>query len=260
LTSIGTVLSLHDFQQPSVPILAAKFWFEGRQFVSGSDGFAVIPFMSHDKKTTVVASAPGGFACASTINFASESWNATISIISPHEAFVPGCATSILLRCGVFLSSQRLRIPLSELQSSRVSLDALDEKGVVIQSTASKVKFDDSCDLLLPWTYPTGCSVLKVNLTCTVASRSSVNESTPINASTSVSMPPSPSSHRPDSVAVIQAANTRCDVIVPHLRLSNGKYWLDVSCMNLFAIDFMCVFSNNTDSHGRFSTAPATLL
>ena len=233
LSSIGTLLSLHDFQQRSVPILEAKFWFEGRQFVSSSDGFAVIPFMSHDKETTVVASAPGGFSCSRTIKFVSETWNATISIISPHEAFVPGCTTSILLRCGLFLSSQRLRIPLSELQSPRVSLDALDEKGAVIQSTSSKVIFDDSGDLVLPWTYPTGCSVLKVDLTATVAPRSSVNGSTPINASTSVPMPSSPSSHRPDSVAVIQAANTRCDVIVPHLRLNNGKYWLDVSCMNV---------------------------
>ncbi len=234
VSSMGTLLSLHDFQQPSVPILEAKFWFEGRQFVSGSDGFAVIPFMSHDKETTVVASAPGGFACAKIVKFSSETWNATISIISPHESFVPGCATSIVLRCGVFLSSQRLRIPLSELQSPRVSLDALDEKGAVIQSTSSKVIFDESGDLVLPWTYPMGCSVLKVDLTATVAQRSSVNGSTPINASTSILMPPSPSSHKPDSVAVFQAADTRSDVIVPHLRLSNGKYWLDVSSMNAF--------------------------
>jgi hypothetical protein len=234
LTSKGTLLSLHDFQQPSVPILAAKFWFEGRQFVSGSDGFAVVPFTSHGKVSTIVASAPGGFACAKSIDFVSESWSATISIICPHESFVPGCTTSILLRCGLFLSSQRLHIPLSELQSPCVSLDALNEKGVIIQSVSSKVSFDDCCDLVLPWSYPTGCSVLKVTLTATVTPRCSVNGSMPISACASVSMPPSPSSYQPQSVAIIQAAAKRCDVIVPHLRLGNGKYWLDVSSTNEF--------------------------
>ncbi len=243
LTSKGTLLSLHDFQQPSVPILGAKFWFEGRQFVSGSDGFAVVPFMSHDKVSTVVASAPGGFACAKSIDFVSESWSAAISLICPHESFIPGCTTSILLRCGLFLScglhlsSQRLHIPLSELQSPCISLNALNDKGIIIQSVSSKVSFDDSCDLVLPWNYPTGCSVLKATLTATVSPHCSVNGSTPISACTSVSMPHTPTSYRPQSVAIIQAADKRCDVIVPHLRLGNGKYWLDVSCTNVFAND-----------------------
>jgi hypothetical protein len=62
----------------------------------------------------------------------------------------------------------------------------------------------------------------------------SVNGSMPISACASVSMPPSPSSYQPQSVAIIQAAAKRCDVIVPHLRLGNGKYWLDVSSTNEF--------------------------
>jgi hypothetical protein len=184
--------------------------------------------MNHDKQSAVVASAPGGFACANNINFVSESWQATISVVNPHEAFVPGCTTSVVLRCGVFLSSQSLRMPLSELQSPSVSLDGLDEKGAVIQTSSSKVTFDDSGDLVLPWTYPTGCSVLSVNLTATVAPRSAINGSIAISACTSIAMPPSPSSYQPDTVADIQAAAIRSDVIVPHLRLSDGKYWLDV--------------------------------
>ncbi len=184
--------------------------------------------MKHDKQSAVVASAPGGFACANHINFVSESWQAKLSIITPHEAFVPGCTTSVVLRCSVFLSSQCLRMPLSELQSPSVSLDGLDENGAVIQSSSSKVTFDDSDDLVLPWTYPTGCSVLRVSLTATVSPRSSVNGLIPISTCASVSMPPLPSSYQPDTVASIQAAATRSDVIVPHLRLRDGKYWLDV--------------------------------
>jgi hypothetical protein len=231
-SSLGTLLSLHDVQQPSAPIIAAKFWFEGREFLTGSDGCAVIPFMDHDKQSTVVASAPGGYACSKVICFVSESWDANISIISPHEAYVPGCATSILLRCGLYLSSQRLRMSPSELQSPSVSLGGLDEKGSVLQSSTLKVVFDDdSGDLVLPWTFPPGCAVLNVHLTATVAARSSVNRTMSINACASVSMPPSPPSFQAENVAIIQAASTRSDVIVPHLRLSNGRYWLDVGAL-----------------------------
>ena len=137
LSSIGTLLSLHDFQQPSVPILEAKFWFEGRQFVSGSDGFAVIPFMSHDKETTVVASAPGGFACARTIKFVSETdslklqpslWvqlGAHLSGCQPrascaesHPASVQDCRFSSMLRARLYPSHElgatmRLHYPAS---------------------------------------------------------------------------------------------------------------------------------------------------
>jgi hypothetical protein len=209
--------------------------------------------MDHDKQSAVVACAPGGYACSKVIRFVSECWDATISIISPHEAFVPGCVTSILLRCGVFLSSQRLRMSPSELQSPSVSLDALDEKGSVLQSSTLKVVFDnDSGDVVLPWTFPAGCSVLNVHLTATVAARSSVNQTTSINACASVSMPPSPSSFQADNVAIIQAASTRSDVIVPHLRLCNGRYWLDVGALLNCAI---CVFhSPNSHFCYRWST------
>ncbi len=187
--------------------------------------------MNHDKESAVVASASGGFACARNINFVAESWEVTMSVITPHEAFVPGCTTSVVLRCGLYLSSLRLRMSLSELQSPSVSLDALDENGAVIQSSSLKVTFDDSGDLVLPWIYSTGCSALRVNLTATVKPRSTVNGSTHISACASVSMPPSPSSYQPETAANIQAAATRRDIIVPHLRLSGGKYWLDVGCV-----------------------------
>lgn len=226
MTPHGTSLSLHDIQQACVPISGAKFWFEGREFVSGSDGCAIIPFMNRRKSGIVAASAPGGFACAKSVEFIAETWDATISIIAPHEAFVPGCATSVVLRCALFLTSHRLRMPLSELQSPSISLDAQNKNGVVIQSSSSKVTFSDSGDLLIPWTYPAGCSVLEVTLTASVALRSTVNDAASIRAHASVKMPPSPSAFESKTVAV--AASTRSDVIVPHLRLGRGKYWLDV--------------------------------
>jgi hypothetical protein len=218
-------------QDPAAPVPGAKFWFEGREFVSEPGGCAVIPFMDHPKTSAVVASAPGGHASARLVDFAAESWEVSVSVLSPHEAFVPGCSTSIILRCGLHLSStHRLQMPLSELQSPSVSLDALDESGTTIQTSVTKVTFSDSCDLVLPWIYPLGCCVLNVKLSATVAFRSTANKRTvSVGASASVSMPPAPASFQPDAVALIQAASTRSDMIVPHLRLTNGKYWLDVS-------------------------------
>ena len=214
----------------AAPILGAKFWFEGREFVAGSDGFAVIPFMDHEKNSVVVATAPGGYASARHVNFVAESWDATVSIIAPHEAFVPGCTTNIVLRCGLFLSgTKRLRMPLSELQSPSVSLDARDEKGVTVQASSMKVTFNECADLVVLWTYPVGCCSLNVTLSANVSLRSSANGTTSISATAGVQMPPAPSSFQPDLVGIIQAASTRSDVIVPHLRLGDGNYCLDVS-------------------------------
>ena len=230
LTPTGTRLSLHDACDAAAAIPAAKFWFEGREFAADSDGCAVIPFMDHDKSSIVVATAPGGHACARHVTFAAESWDASVAIIAPHESFVAGCSTSILLRFGLFLSAaKRLRMPLSLLQSPSLSLDARDERGATVQASSMKVAFDDSSDLVVPWTYPVGCCILNVNLSATVALRSSANGTTSITANTSVQMPPAPSSFQPDSPALIQAASTRSDVIQPHLRLADGRYWLDVS-------------------------------
>ena len=160
----------------AAPILGAKFWFEGREFVAGSDGFAVIPFMDHEKNSVVVATAPGGYASARNVNFVAESWEATVSIIAPHETFIPGCTANIVLRCGLFLSgTKRLRMPLSELQSPSVSLDARDEKGVTVQASSMKVTFNECADLVVPWTYPVGCCSLNVTLSANVSLRSSAN-------------------------------------------------------------------------------------
>jgi hypothetical protein len=240
LTQFGTRLSLHDVQHSSNPIIGAKFWFEGREFLAQSDGYAVIPFMDHDKECTVAAAAPEGFACAKNICFRSESWDATVAVIAPHETFVPGCSANIVLRCGLFLSSQRLRIPLSELESPSVSLEALDQTGTILQTSSSKVSFNDSCDLTLPWAMPTGCTVLNVSLKASVTPRSTVNGKISINACASVQMPPSPTAFHPENVAIIQAASTRSDIIVPHLRLGSNTFWLDVcsifEIMNIFSI------------------------
>ena len=228
MTQFVTRLSIHDVQHSSNPIIGAKFWFEGREFLAQSDGYAIIPFMDLDKECTVAAAAPEGFACAKNICFRSESWEATVAVIAPHETFVPGCSANIVLRCGLFLSSQRLRMPLSELESPSVSLEALDQIGTILQTSSSKVSFNDSCDLTLPWAMPTGCTVLNVSLTASVAPRSTVNGKISINACASVQMPPSPVAFHPENVAVIQAASTRSDVIVPHLRLGSNAFWLDV--------------------------------
>jgi hypothetical protein len=216
-------------QHPSNPITGTKFWFEGREFSAGSDGCAVIPFMEHDKECFVAAAASGGFACSKNIRFCSESWDSSVAIIAPHETFVPGCSANLVLRCGLFLSSQRLQMPLSELQSPTVSFEALDQNGTVLQTSSSKVVFNDSCDLILPWTVPAGCTVLNVSLTASVASRRTVNGKASINAHASVQMPPAPLSFNPENAAVIHAASTRSDVIVPHLRLGSDRFWLDVS-------------------------------
>jgi hypothetical protein len=197
----------------------------------------VIPFMDHDKECTVAAAAPGGFACAKSIHFCSESWQATVAVIAPHETFVPGCSANIVLRCGLFLSSQRLRMPLSELESPSVSLEALDQIGTILQTSSSKVSFNDSCDLTLPWAMPTGCTVLNVSLKASVAPRSTVNGKIPISAGVSVEMPRSPIAFHPENVAVIQAASTRSDIIVPHLRLGSNTFWLDVCICSKLVLD-----------------------
>jgi hypothetical protein len=185
--------------------------------------------MDHDKECTVAAAAPGGFACAKDIHFCVESWEATVAVIAPHETFVPGCSANIVLRCGLFLSSQRLRMPLSELESPSVTLEALDQIGTILQTSSLKVSFNDSCDLTLPWAMPTGCAALNVSLKASVAPRSTVNGKISINAcAIQVQMPPSPRSFYPENIAVIQAASTRSDVIVPHLRLGSNTFWLDV--------------------------------
>jgi hypothetical protein len=218
-------------QQASIPIIGAKFLFEGREFVAGSDGFAVIPFMIREKRSIVAASAPGGYACSKSILFIAESWNASIHIIAPHESYVPGCSTSIMLRCALSLSSQRLRMPLSELRSPSVSLDALDENNAVIQSSSTKVAFNDSDDLLLPWMLPAGCCTLNVTLNGTVALRSSVNGTSSICAVSSAKIPFAPQYDcNSDYIvpAAVQSASTRSQLISPHLRLGQDKYWLDV--------------------------------
>jgi hypothetical protein len=219
-------------QQADVPIPGAKIWFEGREFTAGCDGFAVIPFMSQSKHSVVAASATGGFACAKEVHFIEESWEVCTHVIAPHESYVPGCNTSVLLRCALFLSSHRLRVPLSELQSPSVSLDALDENNVVIQSSSSKITFNNSDDLLLPWTFPPGCCTLNVTLSASVALRSRVDSSVTIHARASAKLPFAPSYTGPsvdcETAALVQAASTRSDVITPHLRLVRRTYWFDV--------------------------------